>query len=218
MNGNEIMKYVDHIQNHAAPASAEHASASAEQLSALFDGHISAEQAAALVRQSLVDDSLMLQWRSMSVTSQVLREGAAVMPLAVSPVALPISQPLVQEAANDGVFRWKMVAGIAGMATVGALVWGLLGQQPAQLPSGVHAQQGAGQAPVSNPAGTPLANANRTPEAALIAVQASPDAPVMIRDPRLDELLAAHRQFGGVSALHQPAGSLRSASLSSNRP
>jgi sigma-E factor negative regulatory protein RseA len=211
MNGNEIMKYVDHIQDHPAPASAE-------QLSALFDGHLSAEQAAALVRQSLVDNSLMLQWRSMSAMSQVLREGAAVVPLAVSPAALPISQALTQEAANDSVFLWKMVAGIAGMATVGALVWGLLGQQSAQLPGGVLAQQSAGQAPVSNPVGTQQANATRTPEAALIAVQASPDAPVMIRDPRLDELLTAHRQFGGVSALQQPAGSLRSASLSSNRP
>jgi sigma-E factor negative regulatory protein RseA len=211
MNGNEIMKYVDQMQDPTTPASAE-------QLSALFDGHLSAEQATALVRQSLVDNNLMLQWRSISIASQVLREGAAVVPLAVSPVSLPISQAIVQEAANDSVFRWKMVAGIAGMATVGALVWGLLGQQPAQLAGGVLAQQGAGQAPVSNPAGTQLANAPRTPEAALIAVQAGPDAPVMIRDPRLDELLAAHRQFGGVSALHQPAGSLRSASLSSNRP
>jgi sigma-E factor negative regulatory protein RseA len=40
----------------------------------------------------------------------------------------------------------------------------------------------------------------------------------MIRDPRLDELLAAHKQFGGVSALQQPAGSLRSVSLATLRP
>jgi sigma-E factor negative regulatory protein RseA len=204
------MKYEDHShrQDPAAPTSAE-------QLSALFDGQLSTEQAAALVRQSLVDDSLMLQWRSMSTTSQVLREGAAVVPLVLSS---PTHAPLAQEAANDSVFRWKMVAGITGMATVGALVWGLLGQQPAQLPNGVLAQQGAVQAPVSQPAGTLEANAQRSPETALIAVQANSDAPVMIRDPRLDELLAAHRQFGAVSALHQPAGSLRSASLSSHRP
>jgi sigma-E factor negative regulatory protein RseA len=35
----------------------------------------------------------------------------------------------------------------------------------------------------------------------------------MIRDPRLDELLAAHKQFGGASALQQPAGFLRNATF-----
>ena len=34
---------------------------------------------------------------------------------------------------------------------------------------------------------------------------------VMIRDPRLDEFLAAHRQLGGASVLQMPAGFLRSA-------
>ena len=36
---------------------------------------------------------------------------------------------------------------------------------------------------------------------------------VMIRDPRLDELLAAHKQFGGTSALQMPAGFLRNATF-----
>ena len=31
--------------------------------------------------------------------------------------------------------------------------------------------------------------------------------PVMIRDPRLDELLAAHGQYGNTTALQMPAGS-----------
>jgi sigma-E factor negative regulatory protein RseA len=35
----------------------------------------------------------------------------------------------------------------------------------------------------------------------------------MIRDPRLDELLAAHRQLGGASALQAPAGFLRNATF-----
>jgi sigma-E factor negative regulatory protein RseA len=35
----------------------------------------------------------------------------------------------------------------------------------------------------------------------------------MIRDSRLDALLAAHRQFGGTSALQMPAGFLRNATF-----
>ena len=36
---------------------------------------------------------------------------------------------------------------------------------------------------------------------------------VMIRDPRIDELMAAHKQFGGTSALQMPAGFLRNATF-----
>ncbi len=37
--------------------------------------------------------------------------------------------------------------------------------------------------------------------------------PVMIRDPQLDALLAAHRQFGGATALQTPSGFLRNATF-----
>ena len=36
---------------------------------------------------------------------------------------------------------------------------------------------------------------------------------VMIRDARLDEFLAAHRQLGGATALQTPAGFLRNATF-----
>jgi len=36
---------------------------------------------------------------------------------------------------------------------------------------------------------------------------------VMLRDPQLDALLAAHRQHGGVTALQMPAGFLRNATF-----
>jgi sigma-E factor negative regulatory protein RseA len=42
---------------------------------------------------------------------------------------------------------------------------------------------------------------------------ASVEPSVMLRDARLDELLAAHRQFGGTSALQTPAGFLRNATF-----
>ncbi len=182
-----------------------------EQMSALHDGQLSAAQAAALVRASLQDDSMMLQWRSACVIGDALRQSQylAAVPLLPSvsfpasvlessAAATPLPMPSTP-AANDSLFRWKMVAGFAALAAVGSIVWGLLGSQA--VSSG----------------GAVLASNQATPQQQLIAVQASQDAPVMIRDPRLDELLAAHKQFGGASALNQPAGSLRSASLSVNR-
>jgi sigma-E factor negative regulatory protein RseA len=38
----------------------------------------------------------------------------------------------------------------------------------------------------------------------------TPHGPVL-RDPRLEQLLAQHRQYGGMSALQMPAGFLRDA-------
>jgi sigma-E factor negative regulatory protein RseA len=110
-------------------------------------------------------------------------------PLAVRPVGEP--------AANDGAFRWKMVAGVASVAAFAAVGWSVLSSGVAPLPAqpqlAIAPQQPAASAP-----GTVLA---RT------------EPGIMIRDPKLDEMLAAHRQFGGASALQMPAGFLRSATF-----
>ena len=51
------------------------------------------------------------------------------------------------------------------------------------------------------------------PAAPVVAVADAEGQQVMIRDPRLDELLAAHKQFGSTSALQMPAGFLRNATF-----
>ena len=106
-------------------------------------------------------------------------------------IALPV-------AANEGVFRWKMVAGLASFTAVAGIVWGVAGGTP----------QGNGAllavAPVSAP-----------------AVQVADSSPVLVttphgqvlRDARLQELMQTHRQLGGVSALQVPAGFLRTSTL-----
>jgi sigma-E factor negative regulatory protein RseA len=38
-------------------------------------------------------------------------------------------------------------------------------------------------------------------------------ASVMLRDPRLDELMAAHQQYGATTTLQMPAGFLRNANF-----
>lgn len=139
--------------------------------------------------------------------TQLAQEAAPVAQATVSSPAAPAQPVLTQftpppQAANDSVFRWKMVAGLASLAAVVTLVWsavGGLGGPPAG------AQMAAVPAPVT-------ASVSVQAPAVSLADNQAPQQ-VMIRDPRLDELLAAHKQFGGTSALQLPAGFLRNANF-----
>jgi sigma-E factor negative regulatory protein RseA len=204
--------------NHANPSYT-----TAEQLSALADNALSAEQARVAVEACAQDASLMQTWASYHTIGDVLRANARdvrtarlhvagqidVAPVAVmAPVApiAPTTETLPQQAlplaANDGVFRWKLVAGFAAVAAVGSMLWATVGSQG--LGGGAQLAQNA----AGSTAPTAVASVVSTAGA-----DASANAQVMIRDPRLDELLAAHKQFGGASALQQPAGFLRNATF-----
>ncbi len=201
-----------------------------EQLSALVDGELNMEQTSAVVLASRADANLMQTWASYQAIGQVLRghaSDAARLPVkaaAQTPVtnAAPARSaleaahigtasvqpvPLVRSAANDSVFRWKLVAGVAAFAAIGSMVWALVGTQVS--PTGVQLAQRAAPVPV-------VAAASTVPTSTPTATSAPELAPVMLRDPRLDELLAAHKQFGGASALQQPAGFLRNATFQSS--
>lgn len=91
--------------------------------------------------------------------------------------------------ANDPAFRWKLFAGAASFTAVVAIAWSVAG---VTLPT----------------AGSQLAQAG-FPQQVLVA---SPQG-TMVRDVRLEELLAAHKQFGGTSALQMPSGFLRNATF-----
>lgn len=140
-------------------------------------------------------------------------------PAAVQQV-LP-AQGVLPQAANASVFRWKMLAGLASLAVVASVGWNSWDQ--VQRPGGP-APQGTQLAAVT-PA-IPAAPAAPAPPGAAIgavantvaanqAASAAAQAPgtAMLRDPRLDELLAAHKQFGSASALQMPAGFLRNANF-----
>ena len=139
--------------------------------------------------------------------TQLAQEAAPVAQATTSSPTAPAQPVLTQftpppQAANDSVFRWKMVAGLASLAAVVTLVWsavGGLGGPPAG------AQMAAVSAPVT-------ASVSVQAPAVSLADNQAPQQ-VMIRDPRLDELLAAHKQFGGTSALQLPAGFLRNANF-----
>jgi sigma-E factor negative regulatory protein RseA len=96
--------------------------------------------------------------------------------------------------ANDSSFRWKILTGVASIVAVVAMGWSALinvGTPGAAPGAGAQLAQSSGLAP------------------------AGPETQVMIRDPHLDALLAAHKQFGGTSALQMPAGFLRNATFES---
>jgi sigma-E factor negative regulatory protein RseA len=187
-----------------------------EMISALADGQLRGEALERVIRTVATDAQARNAWHTYHLIGDVLRSGN--LPTGTAPATFlagfqvrlereqarerreeVASAPLMQvvqavpsssEAANDSSFRWKLVAGVASLAAVAAIGWTaagdmLRGQSP----------QMAGAAPQG--------------------VTASAERPaIMIRDPRLDEMLAAHRQLGGgASALQSPAGFLRNATF-----
>lgn len=186
-----------------------------EALSALLDGELGADDLdALLVLGSEEMAALQPDGQSYELIGDVLRgrsvqgsvgaaafAGAVMARLHDEPLAQP--QPVVQQAgagrpvaANDAVFRWKLVAGLASLAAVVAVTWTI----------GVGGQGG-------NLTGPQMANASP------VAEPGSASQPVVVqtaqgqvlRDARLEQLLSEHRQFGGMSALQAPAGFLRNA-------
>lgn len=134
-----------------------------------------------------------------------LREQIAqetISPRPAEPLVAVVAAAGVDRAANASVFRWKMVAGVASLAAVAAIGW-----------TSLATLQGTGQAPGGQLASAPTRSV--VPAAPVVAVVDSDGQQVMLRDPRLDELLAAHKQFGSTSALQMPAGFLRNATFES---
>jgi sigma-E factor negative regulatory protein RseA len=169
-----------------------------ELLSLVMDGQASAAQTAALVQACQDDASLMHTWASYHAIGDALRSPPWQAALPDHPIAQPKAPGTAQArasladkpAANDALFRWKLVAGIAAFGAMASVLWSVVGSQTNS--SQLAAQQ------ATQPATVLASDVNGS---------------VMIRNPRLDELLAAHKQFGGASALQQPAGFLRNATF-----
>jgi sigma-E factor negative regulatory protein RseA len=140
------------------------------------------------------------------VRQQLAQEAQALRPQFVAADKVP---PIAQAAAaNDAVFRWKLVAGVASVAAVASIAWNVWVDGPSGAQ--VLASQSASTAAVAQLA----QNTSR----AAPSVQGDTDRQVMIRDPRLDELLAARQQLVGTNALQLPAGFLRNATFERVQP
>lgn len=202
-----------------------------EQVSALVDGQLGGADFASVVDCLGQDEDARASWHLYHVIGDVLRSGEMgsgqhdkafvarlrerlqaepgiprlVEPLSMTPETIATDGHGKQEdrsfdhefqpAANDRTYRWKVLAGLATVVAVAAVAWNRL--------------DGGG-------AGVQLARP-ATPERVEVALGSGGadggGSAVMIRDPHLDAMLAAHRQFGGGSALQNPAGFLRSATF-----
>lgn len=196
-----------------------------ELLSALVDGQLADDDLAVALEACQQGEAALASWNAYHLIGEVLRSPASQVQIAdlafVERLNLRLAQeapritataPMVTvdigaaapalakpagnvvhhrgQASNDGNFRWKLVAGLASLAAVAAIGWNAAGL-------------------LAPAAGPQLA---LVPSPAQQVVVASPQGP-MVRDARLEELLAAHKQLGGASALQLPAGFLRNATF-----
>lgn len=214
-------------------------SSSRELLSALADGELSPQELTEALQLCAQDASAKADWASYQAIGNVLRSGSetvgmpdtafldnfrqrlarnapAASDVAVSAVTLPSKEPLAlvlpfkkplpavvaadtspkigHESANDPVFRWKLVAGFASLAAVSAIAWNAAGMlAPASAPQLAQSAPAVQQVLVASPQGN------------------------FVRDARLEELLAAHKQMAGSSALPVPSGFLRNATFEQPR-
>lgn len=188
-----------------------------ELISALADGQLASEDLAAVLALCEADEQALDSWNAYHLIGDVLRSpgvapqvsgaafvtrlraslahepavdaAAAVIPSAVVPATSPALAG-GGEAANDSSFRWKLVAGFVSLAAVVAVAW--------NAGSGLLA-----------PSAAPQLARSEAPQQVLVMSEQGP----VVRDARLQELLAEHKQFGGTSALQMPSGFLRNATF-----
>jgi len=209
-----------------------------EQVSALLDGQLHGAEFAHAVECLCAEDELRDAWRTYHVVGDVLRsgehvacrdstaflgrfrerlavEGAGTGVTTHAPVVVAANHSKI-EAANEPVFRWRLVAGLASVAAAAAIGWnwsssvlqGPAGPQVAQQQQ--QQQQGSGAVPVlATSVVQPTPEPSTTATRVLVGESQTPQ--VMLRDPRLDALLEAHQQAGGAS--HMPSGFLRNATF-----
>ncbi len=206
----------------------EHIDNPQDALSALADGQLRGEAFARAVERVAQQPEAQAIWHAYHVVGDVLRSTDLAVcaddqgflarfqsRLAQEPVLVPVVNATnliaiaayessanaifdtenmpVDAAANAPSFRWKMVAGVASLLAVVAVSWNVVGGLGVTVPGSQLAQV----APVA-PVLQTVASAGGAPQ-------------VMLRDARLDALMAAHKQFGGTSALQMPAGFISNA-------
>lgn len=202
-----------------------------ELVSALADGQLRGEEFARTVEKLASVDEAQGCWHAYHLVGDVLRSGDAMVSAHDAAFMQRLRDRLGQEAlrvpgesvadlaeentrltgvhgayrseeigANDSRFRWKLLAGVASLATASVIGWQVLSASgdPGGAPQ-------LARLPVQN------ARSELVLQQARDGARSEPQ--VMIRDPQIDALLAAHKQFGGTSALQMPAGFLRNATF-----
>ena len=214
---------------------------SAERISALVDGQSQGDELAHALADLASSSEARANWDTYHLLGDVMRSGGQQVRAHDPEFVLRLRRKLANDtieliavpaeeiragglkhsknvSANEG--SWRRVAGFASVAIAGVLAW--QGLHWGSLPDPATVPQLAQQnAAPSVPAWSSVAMAGTRPSSAgsvlirsdgssALAMNAEP---VMIRDPQLDALLAAHRRFGGASALQVPAGFVRNATF-----
>lgn len=217
-----------------------------EQISALADDRLQGNAFGETMALLATDGELQSSWQTYHLIGDVLRAGrpspctdssaflarfqqrladeapvrrAAVVAAPVV-VPLPVAARLPIEAANEPIFRWKLVAGAASLVAAAAIGWNWVGSGVAPVGAQMAQQQ------QQQPATPSVQLASSDGSVLTAAQQGGPSGPtrvvvgsgsgnpqVMLRDPRLDQLLEAHRQAAGGAQM--PSGFLRNATFES---
>jgi sigma-E factor negative regulatory protein RseA len=201
-----------------------------ELLSALADSHLTSAECIATLDACKHDSSLLNQWNAYHLVGDVLRSSAPGVALGAdmafvgrlqqrlaseairagtvlrSDLALrlqSVEQGVVlahlesperrQKAANDASFRWKIMAGFASVAAVCAIAWSTFGSLSRSDAPQLALDLGNEQVVVASPMGP------------------------MVRDARLEEQLADHRQLGSAATLQMPSGFFRNATFETTK-
>jgi len=198
-----------------------------ERLSALADGQLPKDEEELTLDWLAQDEEAQLSWNTYHLLGEVMRSGVAscpdrcaafmqrmnvalakesIQPLQMDAIKKEAIQARSQgskaensiknTAANDAFIHWRWVGGVAAVLAVVVVSW-----------QGFSGELDQGTAPQIAQVIVPT----RQSVAALPLVAARDETPVMIRDPQLDALLAAHKQFGGTSAFQKPSGFLSNA-------
>jgi sigma-E factor negative regulatory protein RseA len=209
-----------------------------ELVSALADGQLVGQEFANAVEWVGASDEARMRWHAYHLVGDVLRSGEVMtgagdvafvsrLKLCLDKEVTTMRPPTVQhqsdaqsvfvagndlklreyESANDRNFQWKLVAGLASLALVIVVGWETLGV-------GVRSSGSSQLAQVTVPvksSGPGLALQQNSGEQ-------TGEPQVMIRDPHLDALLAAHRQYGEAPVLQVPARFLRNATFEGVNP
>lgn len=214
---------------------------SREEISALVDGQLQGNEFSEVLALLGQSHEALVAWHSYHVIGDVLRSGdlddaradvafvSRLRSRLASPAGLQLSEDAVLidsfqtshsspkssgsigsvptvlswSSANDQSRYWKRIAGFASLVAIAVIGWHLSG-------SGIWLDA------ASQLASAPAGGSARVASGAQMAATVSAEPPVMLRDARLDELLAAHKQFGGTSALQMPAGFLGNATFATS--
>lgn len=184
-----------------------------DSLSALADGELRGAAFVQALNACENDPTLLASWSDYHLIGDVLRSPDLLVARRAAPFLTRLQSQLAQEtiqpvvqtddlptppitppaatqvAANDFIFRWKMLAGMTSMGAVAVMLWAVV------VPTAsINFQLVQNQLPTED------------------VLVASPQGTI-VRDARLEELLAAHKQVGGNSALQMPSGFLRNATF-----